>query len=251
MVLRTFSGELPEPNSYLSLTLLDTPVLLARDERGTLRAFVNACAHRGAPVAHGQGQARSLVCPFHGWAYTLDGQLRGRPEDDSFSTAPEDCALRRLPVSERHGVVVVGLDPALPQRTVDEALNEVGDELSAFDFGDYRPLERRHFTVDANWKLVNDLSLESYHFRNLHRDSVAKVLHANAVVDTYGRHSRWAFPLQSIDALADTPEENWPDALQGSLTFTLYPGVMFLVNSLGAQMIRAEDEITQTIINIR
>lgn len=235
-----FSGELPEPNSYLTLTLLDTPVLLTRDEQGTLRAFINACAHRGAPVATGQGEARNLVCPFHGWAYRLDGQLRGRPEDDCFSTEPSDCALVPLPVSERYGVVVVARDPALPQRHVDEALLGIGDQLAAFGFAEYRPLERRYFNVSANWKLVNDLSLESYHFKNLHRDSVAQVLHANAVVDTFGRHSRWAFPLQSISELAEKPEESWPDTLQGSLTFTLYPGVMFLVNALGAQMIRAE-----------
>lgn len=235
-----FSGELPEPNSYLALTVLDTPVLLARDEQGTLHAFINACAHRGAPVATGQGQARSLVCPFHGWAYRLDGALRGRPEDDSFSTAPDDCALAPLPVSERHGVVVVALDAAMPQHAVDDALRGIGEELASFGFAGYLPLERRHFTVNANWKLVNDLSLESYHFKTLHRDSVAQVLLANAVVDTFGRHSRWAFPLQTIGELADTPEESWPESLQGSLTFTLYPGVMFLVNSLGAQMIRAE-----------
>lgn len=235
-----FSGELPEPNSYLALTVLDTPVLLARDEHGTLHAFINACAHRGAPVATGHGQARSLVCPFHGWAYRFDGALRGRPEDDSFSTAAADCALKSLPVSERYGVVVVALYPATPQRIVDDALNDIGQQLASFGFADYRPLERRHFDVSANWKLVNDLSLESYHFKTLHRDSVAQMLLANAVVDTFRRHSRWAFPLQTIGELADTPEADWPDSLQGSLTFTLYPGVMFLVNALGAQMIRAE-----------
>jgi phenylpropionate dioxygenase-like ring-hydroxylating dioxygenase large terminal subunit len=235
-----FSGELPEPNSYLALTVLDTPVLLARDVQGALRAFINACAHRGAPVARGQGQARSLVCPFHGWAYRFDGALHGRPEDDSFTTAPDGCSLAPLPVSERYGVVVVALDRAMPQRAVDDALHDIGEQLAGFGFDDYRPLQRRHFDVGANWKLVNDLSLESYHFRTLHRNSVAQVLLDNAVVDTFGRHSRWAFPLQSIGELAGKPEEDWPDSLQGSLTFTLYPGVMFLVNALGAQMIRAE-----------
>jgi hypothetical protein len=94
--------------------------------------------------------------------------------------------------------------------------------------------------VAANWKLVSDLSLESYHFKTLHRDSVAQILAPNAVVDTFGRHSLWAFPFKTITTLADLEEGAWPDAIQGSITFTLYPGVMFVVNALGAQMIRAE-----------
>jgi phenylpropionate dioxygenase-like ring-hydroxylating dioxygenase large terminal subunit len=239
-----FSGELPEPGSYLALQVLDIPVLLVRDETGKLGAFINACAHRGAPVAAGSGNARSLVCPFHGWAYNTDGTLRGRPEEDCFNAASETPSLPPLAVSERHGVVVVGISQAVLQQSVDNALDDIGEELAAFGFEGYRPLERKQFETAANWKLINDLSLESYHFKVLHRDSVAQMLDSNAVVDTFGRHSRWAFPLNSIRELADIDEKDWPDTLQGSCTYTLYPGVMLIVNSLGAQMIRAEPTTT-------
>jgi len=235
-----FSGEIPSAGSYLALQVLDVPVLLTRDESGTLRAFINACSHRGALIASGAGQARHLVCPFHGWAYAADGSLRGRPQDACFETPREDCALTALPVSERYGIVVVAIDPQVTQTDVDTALAEIGEQLAGFGFQHYRSLERRHFDVQANWKLVSDLSLESYHFSTLHRESVAQILAPNAVVDTCGRHSLWAFPLKSIEELADHDPADWPDTVQGSCTFTLYPGVMFIVNSLGAQMIRAE-----------
>jgi nitrite reductase/ring-hydroxylating ferredoxin subunit len=235
-----FSGEVPDPGSYLALDVLDVPVLLSRDGQGTLHAFINACAHRGALVASGSGTARSHVCPFHGWSYQPDGRLRGRPGDEHFETAPEDHALTPLPVSERHGVVVIGARASVSQAAVDAALEDIGDELASYGFDAYRALERRTLAVNANWKLVNDLSLESYHFRTLHRDSVAEVLAPNAVVDTFTRHSRWAFPLQTITELGDLDEARWPAQLQGSVTYTLYPGVMLIANSLGAQMIRAE-----------
>lgn len=237
-----FSGEIPDPGSYLALDVLDVPVLLSRDDRGALHAFINACAHRGARVASGSGVARSHVCPFHGWSYRPDGRLRGRPGDEHFETPLEDHALSPLPVSERHGIVVVGVSPAVSRAAVDAALDDIGDELAAYGFDGYRALERRTLAVDANWKLVNDLSLESYHFRTLHRDSVAEVLAPNAVVDTFTRHSRWAFPLQTITELAALDEAQWPAQLQGSVTYTLYPGVMLIANSLGAQMIRAEPD---------
>lgn len=235
-----FSGEIQGPGSYLALQMLDIPVLLTRDERGQLRAFINACSHRGARVASGSGQARSLVCPFHGWAYALDGALRGRPEDGCFNTPVDECALTPLAVSEKYGVVVVALSVDVTQHAVDSALDEIGEHLEGLGFQHYRAMERRHFEVAANWKLVSDLSLESYHFKTLHRDSVARILAPNAVVDTYGRHSLWAFPFKSITQLGERDEDSWPDTVQGSCTFTLYPGVMFVVNSLGAQMIRAE-----------
>jgi phenylpropionate dioxygenase-like ring-hydroxylating dioxygenase large terminal subunit len=239
-----FSGEIPSPGSYLALQVLDVPVVLTRDEAGTLRAFVNACSHRGAQIATGSGEARHLVCPFHGWAYAADGTLRGRPQDGCFDTPREDCSLAALPVSEKFGVVVVSIDAAVSQETVDTALIDIGEHLEGFGFQRYRSLERREFAVRANWKLVSDLSLESYHFATLHRDSVAQFLASNAVFDTYGRHSLWAFPYKSIGELADIDGASWPDTVQGSCTFTLYPGVMFVVNALGAQMIRAEPGTT-------
>jgi phenylpropionate dioxygenase-like ring-hydroxylating dioxygenase large terminal subunit len=235
-----FSGEIPSPGSYLALHVQDVPVLLTRDDAGTLHAFINACSHRGAQVAEGSGQARHLVCPFHGWAYAADGTLRGRPQDGCFDTPRDDCSLSALRVSEKYGIVVVAIHPGVAQDAVDSALVEIGEHLAGFGFENYRSLERRHYDVQANWKLVSDLSLESYHFATLHRDSVAQILEPNAVVDTVGRHSLWAFPFKSIVQLADIDMDNWPDTVQGSCTFTLYPGVMFIVNALGAQMIRAE-----------
>ena len=235
-----FAGEIPEPGSYLAVQVMDVPVLLTRDASGTLRAFINACSHRGARVASGAGQARTLVCPFHGWAYAIDGTLRGRPDDACFTTPREACSLTALAVAEKYGIVVVAPSVAVTQHAVDNALVEIGPQLAGFGFEHYRTLERRQFDVAANWKLVSDLSLESYHFKTLHRDSVAQILSPNAVVDTFGRHSLWAFPFKTITALAELDEGSWPDSIQGSMTFTLYPGVMFVVNALGAQMIRAE-----------
>ncbi len=235
-----FSAEISEPGSYLALQVLDMPVLLTRDETGKLRAFINACSHRGARVATGSGQGRSLVCPFHGWAYAMNGSLRGRPEDGCFSTPREACSLTPLAVSEKYGIVVVAISVEVPQHSVDNALSEIGTHLDGIGLQHYRTLERRQFNVAANWKLVSDLSLESYHFKTLHRDSVAQILAPNAVVDTFGRHSLWAFPFKSIVQLAEVEEKHWPDTVQGSCTFTLYPGVMLIVNALGAQMIRAE-----------
>lgn len=235
-----FAAEIAAPGSFLALDVLDTPVLLTRGSSGDLHAFINSCAHRGAALASGSGQRGRLVCPFHGWTYDLDGRLASRPGDAYFATPREECSLQPLPVSEKYGLVVIGTGAAVSAGQVDTALDEIGPELAGLALHTYRPIARRQLDVQANWKLVTDLSLESYHFRSLHRDSVARVLAPNAIVDTWSRHSRWAFPLTTIQRLGDLDESLWPDSIEGSCTYTLYPGVMVIVNALGAQMIRAE-----------
>ena len=162
----------------------------------------------------------------------------------AFEPIEEGQSLRALPVSEACGIITLGLTSDIDQTLVDDALKPLDTELAGFGLKDYRLLGTKDFTVEANWKLVTDLSLESYHFHTLHRDSVAEILSAGATVDTFERHSRWAFPMKTIARLAELAQSEWPDAVEGSITYTLYPGVMVLVNSLGAQMIRAEPGAT-------
>ena len=235
-----FAGEIAGPGSYLALDVVDVPVLLTRTQYGELHAFVNACSHRGARVADGCGESARLVCQFHGWCYSHSGELLGRPQEDCFDSDKESLSLQRLPVSEKYGIVVVGLHPGVSQVAVDGALAEIGEELAGFRLQQYRSVGRKQYRVAANWKLVTALSLESYHFATLHRNSVAAVLTHHAVVDTMGRHSRWAFPLKSIARLRNMDEGDWPDVIEGSCTYTLFPGVMVIVNATGAQLIRAE-----------
>ena len=69
--------ELAAPGDYMTLRVVDEPVLVSRDKKGVLHANYNMCAHRGVQVASGSGNTRSFKCPYHGWVYGLDGQLTG------------------------------------------------------------------------------------------------------------------------------------------------------------------------------
>ncbi len=68
--------ELEKPGQYLTLQIGDYPVLIIRDKSGQVRAFHNACRHRGSKVCeHAQGKVAKLVCPYHKWTFELDGSL--------------------------------------------------------------------------------------------------------------------------------------------------------------------------------
>ena len=71
-------AELPGPNSYRRSNLGAMPVVVTRDQDGTLHAFENRCAHRGSLlVLNESGEARDIICVYHNWSYDLAGNLTG------------------------------------------------------------------------------------------------------------------------------------------------------------------------------
>ncbi|MGH7858531.1 MAG: aromatic ring-hydroxylating oxygenase subunit alpha, partial [Candidatus Binatia bacterium] len=101
------SCECRDPGSYLATLLGDVPVALVRQPDGSLRGFLNACRHRGAPVLSGRGEGlRSIACPYHGWNYKLDGTLRARPLDWGFGDIDKaQCGLVPIAVAEKYGLI--------------------------------------------------------------------------------------------------------------------------------------------------
>jgi phenylpropionate dioxygenase-like ring-hydroxylating dioxygenase large terminal subunit len=105
------SAAIPDAGSYLARDAAGTPVLAVRGKDGRIRAFRNACRHRGTKIVDGVGCAKVLECRYHGWTYDLDGTLRYVPDADGFPGL--DRATRGLvPVvaAEHRGLVFVTQD---------------------------------------------------------------------------------------------------------------------------------------------
>lgn len=235
-----FAGQVAEPGSYLTADVLGVPVLVTRDRDGGLRAFLNVCAHRGARVASGCGRAQRLVCRFHGWSYGLDGRLAGRGRASAFEPDRLPTSLEPLPVSDEAGLIVVAPRPDMDPQRVAQALDDIARPLAGLGLEKMRFVASDRFEVQANWKLVVSLSHEGYHFASLHRDSLAPTMTGHGVVDEFGRHTRWAFPLRGIERLRDADEADWPDFPPAAVVHTLFPGTVIVVNGSDAQMIRVD-----------
>jgi len=67
------------PGSYVTTEIAGQPIAIVRDKSGELRAFYNVCKHRAHQLLAGSGSTSLIVCPYHAWAYRLDGQLHGAP----------------------------------------------------------------------------------------------------------------------------------------------------------------------------
>ena len=85
------SAGLPENGSYIARRASGTPLLVVRGEDGVVRAFINACKHRGMKVADGSGcKKKAFVCPYHAWAYGLNGKLKNIPGQEAFPNLDND-----------------------------------------------------------------------------------------------------------------------------------------------------------------
>jgi nitrite reductase/ring-hydroxylating ferredoxin subunit len=220
-------GELRGPNSYKALTVMDIPVLLTRAADGEVRAFINACSHRGAAVVDdGCGTARRFACPYHNWIYDPMGDLVGVTDREYFGEIDiPTMGLTPLPVAERAGLVFVVLTPGVAMN-IDEHLCGYDKVLDFFGFGDWHLISRREL-AGPNWKIAYDGYLDFYHLPFLHKNSFGTEISNKAIYTAWGPHQRVSSPDPALLELKDQPESEWNmEAMCGGV-WTIFPHVSF------------------------
>ncbi len=169
-------AELPEPGDFLTTFVGDTPVVVTRTEEGSLAAWVNRCAHRGAIVCREpRGNATSHTCVYHQWCYDTRGRLVGLPFRRGIGGKggmPKDFdltahSLTPLRVESYHGLVFATFD-----RELEPVADYLGPELRRYvDPLIGRPLRVLGYasqTIGANWKLYLENTRDPYHASLLH-----------------------------------------------------------------------------------
>jgi Rieske 2Fe-2S family protein len=142
-------------------------VLLTRDKDGVLRAFENACRHRGHELLPCGGSAeapRAIVCPYHAWSYRHDGSLIGAPHFKNLDTS--GFGLKPVRVQEWHGWVFVDRSGTASDFT--EHIGELEEIVAPYDAGSLVTCESHEYDVEANWKVIVENYQECYHCSMIH-----------------------------------------------------------------------------------
>lgn len=163
------------PGSIWAVAIAGREILITRTIVGELKAFHNVCPHRAALLQPEPGihaNCKHLICPYHAWAYDLDGQLVGVPGRDRFSANfdPTAYPLQAVRCEEWSGFIFICLDAEAPP--LQEALGEIPARLSGHRRPETTLLAMRDYDVPCNWKVYHDNTLCDYHVAIVHRETL-------------------------------------------------------------------------------
>lgn len=188
-LLAAFSSELSEPNACVARSLAGTPVLMARQPGGAVRAFLNSCRHPGTELVGGD------------------------------SVLSHD--LVELPCVERHGLVWVMRTPSRPF-DYNAHFGALDAEFETMELGRFVAGPAVDLTVEANWKLIMDGFLETYHLRFLHARTLTRILHSDlAPFRAFDCHSRHVVVRKSYDPAVHLDAEAFLTNVL--IEYTLFP----------------------------
>ena len=173
--------ELPEPGDYIVRDLAGESIFITRNEERDLHGFYNVCSHRGTKFLDDEPAAghirKAFVCPYHAWAYDLNGRLVGTPnvkEGELFDRS--DYPLHGFAVESYAGFLFVSL--AREPRSLMEWMGQGAESVNMFDrfkMDELRVGVRIVYEVEANWKIVVENYNECLHCPQIHPELVQVV----------------------------------------------------------------------------
>ncbi|MDP9464968.1 MAG: aromatic ring-hydroxylating dioxygenase subunit alpha [Actinomycetota bacterium] len=195
---------IPKPGDYVIYDIANLSFVVIRTDNGTIRAYPNACLHRGRKLKDYDGHCSEIRCPFHGFAWDLDGGLASVPAGWDFphvQERPDDFDLPQCQVGTWAGFVFINPDPA-----AGPLADFIGDMAGHFDIWD---LENRfvevHVTkvIEANWKITQEAFCEAFHVGGTHPQILPSLGDTNSQVDVWDTFSRVITPGGTPSPLLD------------------------------------------------
>ena len=195
---------IPEPGDYVVYDIANLSFIVIRTDSREIKAYPNACLHRGRKLKDYDGHCSEVRCPFHGFAWDLDGGLASLPAEWDFPHVQERRDEFHLPqcrVGTWAGFVFINPDPAaLP------LADFIGDLAEHFDIWD---LENRyveaHVTkvIEANWKITQEAFCEAFHVGGTHPQILPSLGDTNSQVDVWDTFARVITPGGTPSPLLD------------------------------------------------
>ena len=165
------SDRLENPGEYEVFELCGQALVLIRNQNKELKLYANTCRHRGAKLLDGSGQCQAISCPFHGWTYSLDGNLKyakTMAENPSFDFAEHSLIEYKLKELQGFLFGFLGNKPT----DLSNQLGNFSELHQPWSMNELVTTRRATFEVQCNWKAFLDVFNEYYHLNNVHPTSI-------------------------------------------------------------------------------
>ena len=174
------ASEIAEPGAFKTSRIGRQNVIVVRDRKGAVHVHVNRCRHRAATLCEvPKGRTTSLVCPYHGWSYGLDGSLRGVPYEAGYDGTLDkaDLHLHSLRVEEYGGLIFATFKPDIEPladflggaKAWIDLFNKQGGGYPVTTLGEHK------FRFPGNWKIQLENTTDAYHFPLVHKSFLTAV----------------------------------------------------------------------------
>ena len=196
------TDEIPEVGDYYVYEIVRDSYIVMRTEDG-IKAYVNACLHRGRRLKDYNGRCSEIRCAFHGFAWTLGGELQDIPGDWDFPHVDrENFGLPEAQVGEWAGFVFINPDPDNTE-SLEDFLGEIVDQFDVWDLE--RRCKQAHVAkvIHANWKIAQEAFCEAYHVNATHPQIMPYLGDTNSQVDIWENFARVITPGGTPSPLLD------------------------------------------------
>ena len=162
--------EIPKPGDFVEYEILDQSIIVVRVDADTVRAYHNACRHRGVKLVEGNGnRGRTFVCPFHGWCWGIDGRNTFVLRPEAFAEqnlSPDDLQLVAVKCEQWGGCAWINLDDNAPP--LRDWMEPFASTYDAWKVESLRVEWWQSCRLPVNWKLATAAFMEGYHVPQTH-----------------------------------------------------------------------------------
>jgi len=154
-------SQISKPGDYFLFEMDGESIIILRNKTGEIKAYANVCRHRGSRIClEPSGSVKLLRCPYHAWAYDLDGALVSASNmDERFDQA--DYSLQRVNLETIGGLVFICLSDNPP--SLANAKTDLSPALKLYGIEGLKLAAQKSYPIAANWKLAVENYHECYH----------------------------------------------------------------------------------------
>lgn len=185
--------DMPDPGDHLVYDIAGLSFLLVRTDDGEIRAYWNACLHRGRLLRETRGHSKDLRCPFHGWCWSLEGRLKQIPASWDFPHIDkEKNSLPEVRVGRWGGFIFINPDPDCV--SLEDFLGDLPSHFSRWPLEDRFKVAHVAKIIACNWKVAQEAFMEALHVVGTHPQLMASLGDSNSQYDIFSTFSRTITP---------------------------------------------------------